>query len=47
MDQDVADLWTIAVGDYDFIFIGEAGDDFANFASDLFLIFSGDFAIFL
>ena len=47
MNEDVANLGAIAVGNNNIIFVGEFGDEGADFASDLFLRFGGDFAVFL
>ena len=47
VNQNVADLGTVAVGDDDFVVAGKLGDDGANLAGDGFLGFSGDFAVTL
>ena len=47
MDENVADLRAVAVGDDDFVFAGEFGDKFTDFFSDGFLSLGRDFAVFL
>ena len=47
MNQDVANLWAIAVGDDNFVFFGQISDNFADFFSNFFLSFGGGFTIFL
>ena len=47
VDEDVADLGTVTVGDDDFVFIGKLSNHGANLASDGFLGVGGDFAVAL
>ena len=47
VNEDVADLGTVAVGDDDFVFIGKFSNHGANLAGDGFLGFGGDFAVAL
>ena len=47
VNEDVADLGTITVGDDDFVFAGEGCNECSDGVCDFFLGFGGDFTIFL
>ena len=47
VDEDVADLGAVAVGNDDFIFASKISDDFTDFLGDFFLGFGGGFTVFL